>query len=107
VPGPAPTVPGAPAVRDGAFAMSAPAFVPSRHEIWYTDGNSGFYVVRLTASAFAPAKVVPPPVAAPPAAKPPTGGVGSLPTTGLPPLLPWLAVAAGALGYVLLRRQRA
>ncbi|WP_373082363.1 LVIVD repeat-containing protein [Zhongshania sp.] len=30
------------------WAMSRPAFVPERKEIWYTDGYSGFYVVRLT-----------------------------------------------------------
>ena len=29
------------------YAMSAPAFVPARGEIWYSDGNSGFYAVRL------------------------------------------------------------
>ena len=29
------------------FAMSQPAFVPARHEIWYTDGASGFYVLRV------------------------------------------------------------
>jgi hypothetical protein len=28
------------------FAMSSPDFVPARREIWYSDGNSGFYVVR-------------------------------------------------------------
>ncbi len=32
----------------GSYAMSAPAFAPSRGEIWYSDGNSGFYAVRLT-----------------------------------------------------------
>jgi hypothetical protein len=26
--------------------MSAPAFAPERREIWYSDGFSGFYVVR-------------------------------------------------------------
>lgn len=31
-----------------AFSMSAPAFVPERSEIWFTDGNKGFYAVRLT-----------------------------------------------------------
>jgi hypothetical protein len=31
-----------------SFAVSAPAFVPERGEIWYSDGNSGFYAVRLT-----------------------------------------------------------
>ncbi|MCW2599059.1 MAG: hypothetical protein JWM02_888 [Frankiales bacterium] len=48
-----PVQPGIDIVHSGAFAMSAPAFVPARNEIWYTDGNSGFYVVRLTAGAFA------------------------------------------------------
>jgi hypothetical protein len=27
--------------------MSMPAFDTARHEIWYTDGGTGFYVVRL------------------------------------------------------------
>jgi hypothetical protein len=31
----------------GAYAMSAPAFVPERGEIWYSDANTGFYVVRV------------------------------------------------------------
>jgi hypothetical protein len=30
------------------FAMSQPAFVPARHEIWYTDGTSGFYALKVT-----------------------------------------------------------
>jgi hypothetical protein len=29
------------------FAMSQPVFVPARREIWYTDGGSGFYVLRV------------------------------------------------------------
>ena len=41
---PAPTARGA----SGSYAMSAPTFVPERGEIWYSDGNSGFYVVRVT-----------------------------------------------------------
>jgi hypothetical protein len=28
--------------------MSSPSFVPERGEIWYSDGLSGFYAVRLT-----------------------------------------------------------
>ena len=38
----------------GNYAMSMPAFVPERDEIWYSDGFTGFHVVRLTESAFAP-----------------------------------------------------
>jgi hypothetical protein len=30
------------------WAMSSPSFVPERGEIWYTDGLSGFYAVRVT-----------------------------------------------------------
>jgi hypothetical protein len=33
------------------WAMSSPTFVPQRDEIWYSDGLSGFYAVRLTNSA--------------------------------------------------------
>jgi hypothetical protein len=32
---------------DSDFAMSKPAFVPHRREIWWSDGTSGFYVVRV------------------------------------------------------------
>ncbi len=34
------------------WAMSSPSFVPERKEIWYTDGYSGFYVVRITNGAW-------------------------------------------------------
>jgi hypothetical protein len=30
------------------WAMASPSFVPQRGEIWYSDGLSGFYAVRLT-----------------------------------------------------------
>ncbi len=30
------------------WAMSSPEFVPERKEIWYSDGYSGFYVIRVT-----------------------------------------------------------
>ena len=45
-----PLMPGAGSTptKAGAFAMSAPAYDEKTHDIWYTDGNSGFYVVRLT-----------------------------------------------------------
>ena len=32
----------------GAYAMSQPAWDLARNSVWYTDANSGFYVVRLT-----------------------------------------------------------
>ena len=34
------------------FAMSQPAFVPERHEIWFTDGVSGFYALRVSDSVW-------------------------------------------------------
>jgi hypothetical protein len=34
--------------KGGSFAMSAPAYDEATHDIWYSDGNSGFYVVRLS-----------------------------------------------------------
>jgi hypothetical protein len=35
-------------LREGAFAMSQPAWDMKRKQVWYTDGNTGFYAVRLT-----------------------------------------------------------
>jgi hypothetical protein len=35
----------------GAMAMSAPAYDEKTGDIWYTDADSGFYVVRLTGAA--------------------------------------------------------
>jgi hypothetical protein len=45
-----PLLPGANTVptKAGAFAMSAPAYDEKTNDIWYSDGNTGFYVVRLT-----------------------------------------------------------
>jgi hypothetical protein len=31
-----------------AYAMAAPTLVPERGEVWYSDGNSGFYAVKIT-----------------------------------------------------------
>jgi hypothetical protein len=31
-----------------SYAMASPAFAPARREIWYSDGHSGFYAVRIT-----------------------------------------------------------
>jgi hypothetical protein len=43
-----PPAPGARGNYSGSYAMSAPTFVPERGEIWHSDGNSGFYNVRIT-----------------------------------------------------------
>ena len=37
---------------DSDFAMSKPAFAPERREIWFTDGTSGFYVLRVDKSVW-------------------------------------------------------
>jgi hypothetical protein len=37
--------------KAGAFAMSAPAYDEKTRDIWYTDGHSGFFAVRLTDAA--------------------------------------------------------
>lgn len=34
------------------WAMSSPSFVPERKEIWYSDGYSGLYVIRVTNGAW-------------------------------------------------------
>ena len=34
------------------FAMSKPAFAPERREIWWSDGTSGFYVLRVDKSVW-------------------------------------------------------
>lgn len=47
-----PLVSGADPTERGAYAMSAPAFVPERNEIWYSDSNTGFYNIRLTNDAW-------------------------------------------------------
>ena len=36
----------------GAFAMSQAAWDLKRHEIWYSDGNSGFWVFKVTNGAW-------------------------------------------------------
>jgi hypothetical protein len=38
----------------GSCAMSAPAYDPASHDIWYSDVNSGLYVVRLVGRAAIP-----------------------------------------------------
>jgi hypothetical protein len=46
-----PLLPSQTSPRSGSFAMSAPAYDEATDDIWYSDGNSGFYVVRLDSTA--------------------------------------------------------
>ena len=126
-----PVLPGVDFVKNGAFAMSAPAFAANRDEIWYTDGNSGFFSLRLTGAAKAalnntspvpsgaagspvtvtPPAVTPPAVTSPavtsPAVTPLAAGPrsGVLAATGLPAGLPWAMLAALLLAAAALRRR--
>jgi hypothetical protein len=45
-----------PSISAGGRAMSAPAFVPGRREVWYADGNTGFWVERLSKAAWPTAR---------------------------------------------------
>ncbi|MCU1692319.1 MAG: hypothetical protein JWM64_1410 [Frankiales bacterium] len=79
-----------------AASVSAPAFVPARREVWYTDGTGGFRVVRLTAAAWPTARGAAAPVrpAAAPAAAP-AASPSTAPRTSPAPARP--ATAAGTL----------
>ena len=41
-----------PAASGGADVKSAPAFDPATRDVWYADGNSGFWVERLSPTAW-------------------------------------------------------
>ena len=96
----------------GNYAMSAPAFAPERDEIWYSDGFTGFHVVRLTNGTFSGQPVAPTQeeattTAAPStSAAPPTTGTQTLPATGSRVPLEFfvLAVVSGLAALVLARR---
>ena len=61
------------------YAMSQPVIIPARREIWYTDGGSGFYVVRVSSRVW-PAGQSPDLTAAasPPSAASPGGAACAL-----------------------------
>jgi hypothetical protein len=69
------------------YAMSAPAFVPERGEIWYSDGNTGFWALRVTNGAWPFAEVEATQTAAGPSSSVPVAVAGrkSLPLTGSSP----------------------
>ena len=101
-------------IDGSAYAMSSPAFVPDRGEIWYSDGNSGFYVVKLTngvwpfTSALGPAATAAGAVgsagaaAAAPGAAATRAPAGQLPATGA--VLSGLVGVAALIGALGLRR---
>jgi hypothetical protein len=43
------------------YAMSQPAFIPSRHEIWFSDAASGFWAVRVASSVWPSGQSATPP----------------------------------------------
>jgi hypothetical protein len=53
-------------LQPSAFAMSRPAIVPERKEVWYTDAVGGFYALRVEDDVWpAPRTPAPAPAAAP------------------------------------------
>jgi hypothetical protein len=51
------------------YAMAQPEFVPERREIWYSDGNYGFFALRVTNDVWPAAERAPAPPAGLPAAR--------------------------------------
>jgi hypothetical protein len=39
-------------LTSGSYAMSAPSFDIAHHQVWFADGDSGFYAVKLTNGAW-------------------------------------------------------
>jgi hypothetical protein len=65
-------------------ALSSPTLVPERKEIWYSDGDRGMYVLRVTNGAWGGASASASlPTQLPPAAKARPTATGRLPATGL------------------------
>lgn len=92
-------------VAGDSFAMSSVAFAPERREIWYSDGNSGFYALRVTNGVW-PFESTPAAPTAPPGSRLETDP-DSLPATGpgTPALVGIGLLAVGLLGRRLTRPQ--
>lgn len=41
-------------LNQGSFTVAAPAYDPATKDVWFSDGNSGFYVARLVGRAAIP-----------------------------------------------------
>jgi len=101
----------------GAYAMSAPVLVPERGEIWYSDGVSGFYAVKVTngvwpfatSPAAPPATAVVPKTPSPPPSRGTEGARGRgaiLPDTGATaPLGAAALLVVGATAVLVARRR--
>lgn len=90
-------------INESAYAMSSPTFVPERREIWYSDGNSGFYALRLTNGVWNPAKAVAADAAAPddvaaPAPTPATPDAVAAPVEPAAPTVPSATPSLPATG---------
>ena len=89
-----------------SFAMSSAAFAPERGEIWYSDGNTGFYALRVTNGVWP----FPEPAAGPTVAPSTDTGAGArgggeLPATG-PGAVTGLVGLGALLAFLLARRSR-
>jgi hypothetical protein len=102
-----PTMPGD---LPSSYAMSSPTFVPERGEIWYLDGNSGFWALRVTNGVwpFTAARRASAPKPEPRVEAARTGNRGTLPATGAsaPPLFA-AALVFAAVGLRLYARRPA
>lgn len=90
-------------IEPSNFAMSAPAFAPERGEIWYSDGFSGFYAVKVTNDVWPFDATAPPTTTTAARTATPTAMVasaGSLPSTGGE--IPRVFVVSTVLGALLL-----
>ena len=92
-------------IEESAYAMASPTFVPERGEIWYSDGNSGFYALRVTNGVWPFPEPVPGPAAAPGAGAVRTGGGGELPATGAAAVTGLVGLGA-LIAFLVVRRSR-
>jgi hypothetical protein len=98
--------------KPSSYVMCAATFVPERGEVWYSDGNSGFYAMKVTNGVWPfaqPTKVLgqsvtkaAAPAAPPAAASPATAAPGRLAATGS--TIP-VGMALALLGLGLLGRR--
>ncbi len=88
---------------DPNAAFAGASFVPERREVWYSDGNAGFFALRLTNGVWPTAQA---PAAAPaPAAPVAAPAPARLPATGLAlPAVAALALVTAALAVRSRRR---